>query len=130
MSFNDLKVAELRKVADTFAVEVPPRAKKDQIIELLHDEGVTYAEYAKFADAEKDEPEEQPTSRRALVVESEDTILIRMERPNPSYQVAGVTFTQENPYAALPVSHAQEILDHREGGFVVATPREVQEFYS
>lgn len=129
MSFSSLKVSELRKVAETFAVDVPQRAKKEQIIEALHEEGITYAEYQKFADTEKVEPEPQLGGRPPLVVENEETVLVRMVRQNPSYQVEGITFTQEHPYVALPVSRARAIIENHQG-FQVATPWEAQEFYS
>ena len=56
-------------------------------------------------------------------------ILVKMTRNNYRYDIAGFTFTKEHPYVAMEESKAQQIFD-REAGFRVATPREVQEFYS
>jgi hypothetical protein len=41
----------------------------------------------------------------------------------------GVTFTKEHPFVAVSEDIAQEIFD-KEEGFRLASPREVQEYYS
>jgi hypothetical protein len=52
-----------------------------------------------------------------------------MERKNPSYETYGYVFTQTHPYVAVPENTAMDIFDS-EDGFRMATPREVQEYYS
>jgi len=52
-----------------------------------------------------------------------------MERMNPRYDVNAFTFTKENPFIVMSEKDAQEIFDTQEG-FRLATPKEVQEFYS
>jgi hypothetical protein len=52
-----------------------------------------------------------------------------MERPNASYMVGRYTFTQEHPFVAMPINDAQYIFD-TEAGFRMATPAEVQSYYS
>ena len=59
----------------------------------------------------------------------ENSVLVKMERMNPRYDVNAFTFTKENPFIVMSEKDAQEIFDTQEG-FRLATPKEVQEFYS
>jgi len=63
------------------------------------------------------------------VVNKEDMVLVKMTRPNYSYEIMGHTFTKEHPFVAMDKDTAQAIFD-KEEGFVMATPLEVQEFYN
>lgn len=135
MSFDTMKVADLRGVAETFGVDLEDAKNKNEIIALLAEEGVTYDMYSKFLNAEKEEVEEVeedlvPEEPKQKAKKSDkNTVLIRMDRKNPSYQTYGYIFTQEHPFVAVSEKDAQEIFDN-ETGFRMATPREVQEFYS
>ena len=129
MSFDTLKVKELREIADSFAVEVPPKATKQQLIMILEEEGVDFNTYAKFSGAEKVEVEQGPDPRpQPIDVTSDDVVLVKMVRNNMSYQIGNYVFSQEHPFVPMPMDHAQKIFDSIQG-FVVATPREAQEFY-
>ena len=57
MSFTDLKIAELKKVAESFGVDVTSVKSKNEIAALLEEEGITYQMYNKFVGAEKEEIE-------------------------------------------------------------------------
>ena len=57
MSFNNLKLEELRKVAETFAVDHESAKNKADLIALLAEEGVSYEMYNGFINAEKGEAE-------------------------------------------------------------------------
>jgi hypothetical protein len=130
MSFDTLKVAELREIADSFAVDLPNKATKQQIILALEEEGVDYNTYANFSGAEKVEIEPGPDPRPQPVdVSNPDVVLVKMTRNNMSYQIGNYVFSQEHPFVPMPSDHAQRIFDGIQG-FVLATPREVQEFYS
>lgn len=133
MSFDTMKVADLRGVAETFGVDLEEAKNKNEILALLLEEGVTFDMYAKFLNAEKEETEEEeemPVAEKPKAKKSDkNTVLIKMERKNPSYQTYGYIFSQEHPFVAVSESDAQEIFDN-EMGFRMATPREVQEFYS
>jgi hypothetical protein len=59
----------------------------------------------------------------------ENSVLVKMERNNHSYQAIGYSFSQEHPFVAMPESEAQNIFDTEEG-FRLATPREAQEYYA
>ena len=137
MSFDAMKVADLRTISETFGVDHEEAKNKSELITLLAEEGVSYDMYKSFLDAEKGEPEieeevfdeepikvEKPSTKKA-----KDTVLVKMERKNPSYQTYGYMFTADHPFVAMPQKDAQEIFDNEEG-FRMATPKEVQEFYS
>jgi len=135
MSFEAMKVAELRTVAETFGVEHEEAKSKNELVALLAEEGVSYDMYNSFLNAEKEEELTEEISPMATVTKKEpkkkakDTVLVKMDRKNPSYDTFGYSFTWEHPFVAIPEDVAQEIFDNEEG-FRMATPREVQEFYS
>jgi hypothetical protein len=134
MSFETLKVAELRKIAEDFAVDTDRIKSKADIVAALAEEGVTWSVYQKtikdleeaaeeFADTEEILPRFNPDAQ------PENTVLVRMTRENYRYDVIGFTFTKEHPFIAMTEENAQEIFD-KEEGFRLATPKEVQEYYN
>jgi hypothetical protein len=131
MSFLDLKITELRKVADSFGVDVTAAKTKQEIAAILEEEGISYQMYNKFTGAEKQEIEvpEVEKKKREKIMKTEDAVLVKMERGNFSYQALGHTFTQEHPFVAMSESDAQKIFD-TQSGFRLATPREAQEYYA
>jgi hypothetical protein len=136
MSFNDLKVGELRKVADSFGVDIDGAVGKNAIIEAIESEGVTYEDYVGFQSAEKVEPEEighraKPATKKFEDYKAgiKDMVLVKMERANPSYDANGHVFTRDHPFIAMTEDEAQMIFD-LETGFRLATPSEVKEYYS
>jgi hypothetical protein len=54
MSFQDMKLVELKAIAESFGVDTPTKITKNQIIDLLTEEGVTYEMYAHFDKIEKE----------------------------------------------------------------------------
>lgn len=130
MSFDTLKVGELKTIAEDFAVETEGLKNKQDIIAALAEEGVTYEVYTKTLKDVEDAKEEveilpvfDPKAER-----TEDTVLVRMTRANFRYDILGHTFTQEHPFVAMHKDAAQEIFDIEEG-FRLATPKEVQDYY-
>ena len=88
--------------------------------------------YKKFEDAEKQEPqipEFEKVQREKKIMKTANTVLVKMERMNHSYQTNGYTFTQDHPYVAMTEKEAQGIFDSQPG-FRLATPREAQEYYA
>ena len=128
MAFETMKVAELKKIAEDFAVDTESLKNKADVIAALAEEGVTYAVYAKTLKNIEDEAEvetqevlpkfdpkkDQPT----------DTVLVRMTRANMRYDILGHTFTKDHPFVAMKEDDAQKIFDVEEG-FRLATPRAV-----
>ena len=131
MSFDTLKVAELKQIAEDFAVDIEGISGKKDIIAALSEEGVTWAIYKKAKGIEEEEKEMNETLPKAApkVVNKEDMVLVKMTRPNYSYEIMAHTFTKEHPFVAMDKDTAQAIFD-KEEGFVLATPTEVQEFYN
>lgn len=135
MSFESMKLEELKNVADNFGVDLEGAKTKKQILALLEEEGVSYDLYNKFFSAEKDEVEDfvddlQVRSQQLnLPSQTDEIILVKMERQNGMYQTGGFTFTRDHPYVAMSPWQAQAIFDN-ESGFRPATPKEIQEYYS
>jgi DNA polymerase III delta prime subunit len=132
MSFETLKVAELKKIAEDFAVETEGLKNKADVIAALAEEGVTYAVYAKTLEKleeAEDESEEVLPRFDPKKSQSKDDVLVRMTRANFRYDILGYTFTKEHPFIAMKEEDAQKIFDMEEG-FRLATPREAQEYYS
>ena len=131
MSFAELKITELKKVAESFGVDISEVKTKTEIAALLEEEGVTYQMYNKFVNSEKEEIEisELEKKKREKKMSKENTVLVKMDRQNHSYSTYGYVFSQEHPFVAMSESEAQTIFDN-ESGFRLATPREAQEYYA
>lgn len=130
MSFDTLKVAELKIIATDFAVDTESLKNKKDIIAALAEEGVTWSVYQSTVEAiEKDTEEIEILPKFDPKAQPEDTILVRMTRDNHRYDIHGYTFTKDHPFVAMSEYDAQEIFDTEEG-FRLATPKEVQDFYN
>ena len=129
MSFDTLKVAELKVIAEDFAVDTEGLKNKKDIIAALSEEGVSWSVYQKTKQEIEDNLEEIEVIPRLDPKKiDEDSILVRMTRENYRYDIHGHTFTKEHPFVAMPEEDAQKIFDTEEG-FRLATPKEVQDFY-
>ena len=53
--------------------------------------------------------------------------LVKMERQNPLFEIAGHRFTKDHPYVLMNAADAEVVL--REDGFRQAYPSEIQEYY-
>ena len=131
MSFETLKISELKQIAEDFGVETEGLKGKANVIAAMAEEGVTWALYSKSKKDVEDATEEvevlpkfDPSKKVAG-----DEVLVRMTRKNARYDIQGFTFTREHPFVAMSNSKAQSIFD-KEDGFRIATPKEAQEFYS
>lgn len=135
MSFESMKLDELRNVADAFGVDLHGVKTKKDILGVLDEEGVTYDLYQKFFSAEKEDAADHVddfqirSQQLNLPSPGDEIMLVKMERQNGLYETAGFTFTREHPYVAMAPWQAQVIFDN-EVGFRPATPKEIQEYYS
>jgi hypothetical protein len=131
MAFETMKVAELKKIAEDFAVDTEGLKNKADIIATLAEEGVTFAVYAKTIDLQEEEAEmnEDEVLPKPDKSQSKDNILVRMTRANFRYDIMGYTFTKDHPFVAMKEEDAQKIFDLEEG-FRLATPREAQDYYN
>ena len=80
MSFDTLKVAELKQIAEDFAVDVADQKGKKDISAALAEEGVTWAIYQKSKAIEEEELEMNETLPKAApkAVKEEDMVLVKM----------------------------------------------------
>ncbi len=130
MSFDTLKVAELKVIATDFAVDSEGLKNKKDIIAALAEEGVTWSVYQSTVEAiERDTEEVEILPKFDPKAQPEDTLLVRMTRDNHRYDIHGYTFTKDHPFIAMSEDDAQKIFDTEEG-FRLATPKEVQDFYN
>ncbi len=133
MSFETLKISDLRKIAEDFGVDTEDLKSKNDIIASLAEEGVTWAVYEKtIKDVEaatEDISQELLPKFDPNKEQPENTVLVRMTRANFRYDIMGFTFTKDHPFVAMNKEDAQEIFD-KEEGFRLATPKEVQEYYN
>lgn len=132
MSFDTLKVKDLKSLAADFAVDANGLKNKAEIIAALSEEGVTWSVYQStlknIENAKEDSEEVLPRLDPNQKLD-EDMVLVKMDRANYRYDALGFTFTQAHPFVAMKPDAAQEIFD-KEDGFRLATPREVQEYYN
>ena len=131
MSFETLKLSEIKKIAEDFGVDTENLKSKVDIIAALSEEGVTWTVYSKTlkdVDDAKEEIEILPKFDPKKA-QDKDSVLVRMERANFRYDTLGYTFTQDHPFVAMTEDEAQAIFD-KEEGFRLATPKEVQDFYN
>ena len=136
MSFTALKVAELKNIADEFGVEIDGVTTKTAIINELQDNGVTFELYNKTQSLVENTASVEEvfsvhgarTDNAKKPERSEDTLLVKMERSNLVYELYGVRFTKDHPYALVDMDTAQQIFEVGEG-FRPATPKELQDYY-
>ena len=130
MSFDTLKVAELKEIATEFAVDTEGLKNKKDVIAALSEEGVTWDVYQSTLEAiEKDTEEIEILPKFDPKTVDKDSVLVRMTRDNARYDIANHTFTKTHPFVAMSEEDAQLIFELEEG-FRLATPKEVQDFYS
>ena len=133
MSFETLKVSELKKIAEDFAVDTEGLKNKNDIIAALAEEGVTWSVYNKTINKMEEETEDMLEETLPKfdpkAEQPENTVLVRMTRDNFRYDIMGFTFTKEHPFVAMVSDKAQEIFD-KEEGFRLANPKEVQDYYN
>lgn len=163
MSFKQLKKDILMQVAEDFAVDLsstdPDDMTKDEIIEALKADGVTWELYKEAYPSVMDQPdvapedaikagplaeeteeddqsdddeepvEEDSTEASKKFSDKPKQVLVKMTRANGSYEIRGYTFTRQHPF--LPVSEEDAIyLTENIKGFKIANPRELEEYYS
>lgn len=136
MSFKQLKKDILFQVAEDFAVDLPEGDRdditKDQIIDALSDDGVTWDMYKKAfpsVDDQEDKPADPAVEPEVDFKAPEKKVLLKMKRANGTFVVRGYKFTKAHPFLPVSEEDANYITENIEG-FSVANPREAEEFYS
>jgi hypothetical protein len=137
-SFKEMTVSELKVIAGEFAVDLDGKTKKAEILEALQEDGVSFQMYRSLLAPAQDEPLElaelddtpldQTGVEAAKPEEDEQTFVVKMTRKNHSYEVRGHRFTRNNPFALVTEEDADFLIEHG-GGFRLASPKELKEFY-
>lgn len=139
MSFQTLNKEILNQAADEFGIawstESPTKA---QMLKDLQEEGITWSMYKEvFPDIDEEDDESAEEEVRAVIADdstedfkqADEQVIVKMTRENGTYEVRNYVFTRSHPF--MPVSAGDaDYLVHVLGGFSVATPREVEEYYS
>lgn len=126
---KDLRVKELRSVADAFGIEDSAGKTKAVLLAELAEEGITEEDYKRMFNVEEDSAQEEVSVVKTPPSGGPE-ILVKMNRANPTYEIRGYRFTSEHPYVVMSQQDAQEIFDADPRGFVTATPKELEDYYS
>lgn len=140
---TDLKVEELRDVAEFFAVEVETanndnKPTKKEILAALaaEEEPVTFEDYENvYLVAQKPKSDAPDLTAGdvpappAPVVDDSPKVLIKMERANGRFDIRGYTFTKEHPFHNVSEKDAAYIIRNVEG-FRMALPSELSDYYN
>lgn len=127
--WEDLNRDQLVLVAESYGVDgLTPRIGKAKIIGLLDAEGVSFDSFlgslAKDGGGEAEPVQAEPTTPKI----GDDAVLLKMTRPNPTYEVGSYRFTQEHPFVLVDPASADWILENTPG-FAIASPKEVKAYY-
>lgn len=156
MSFQNLKVDELKKVAASFAVEPEVADEghgptKKELLAALAENGVSWRDYQDLKDASDDvgdteveEEQKEEAAKQDVADEADlpadeeveeekdedsgDEILVKYVRKNPTWEQAGHLFTKDHPFKALPPELAERLI--KSNVVVQALPSEVKDYYS
>src|SRR5438128_2065197 len=137
MSFEGLKVPELRAVAQEFGIDESTAKTKTELITLLEGEGVTYDAWQTFVAAasntEAAPKEELPSPAARRADRDPDLVLVKMDRANPYFEITvngtKYGFDERHPFVAMPEDDADAIFD-TEDGFRLATGGEAKSYYA
>jgi hypothetical protein len=132
MSLQNLKIDELQLAAKYFGVDTEPGDNKKQLLERLEEDGVSWKMYREAFGTAESKSQPEVSADTPTVQEFSDgpveKILLKMERENGLFEVRGVKFTRDNPYALVTEEDAEAIINRHEG-FRRAHASEVKEYY-
>lgn len=131
MKFEELTKKELLTIAGQFGIDsVKENMNKDTLANELRENGVTEDFVEDNLNLVKREEELQQNEPSVEEEEEDDspTILMRMTRKNPTFEVLGYRFSQDHPFRPVREKDVDKIMDLWDG-FRTATPREAAEFY-
>lgn len=129
-TFREYNKNDLLEICNEFGVEVNKNATKEELLANLAEDGVEHSLYLSMhPELAPDYVEPEVPAVEDVKVETSEKILLKMTRPNRTYEVRGVRFTQRNPYALVSEEDA-EFLINKVGGFQPAMPREVEAYYA
>lgn len=134
MDLEDLTKSELLAIAKMFGSDqVVNNMNKQTIISELKNDGVTYEAYRDILDQSEDKDDlmfdPTPVEEHSNEAPDEKKYLIKMTRPNHTYQIRGYQFTKQHPFALVTEEDANYLIEELTG-FRTASPRELSEYYN
>lgn len=123
-----MKIEDLQIAAARLGVTYDETYNKKELIAALGEANASYSTYKKLY------LEDKSTQTQAVksVGEAEqlyDSVLLKMERQNPSFEAYGYSFTKTNPFQVMSSEDAQKIINSFEG-FRLAHPAEAKSYYN
>ena len=149
MSFKTLNKAQLLEAAYYFDLPgITGNEKNAELVTALEEAEISWNNYQKFV-AEKegsvqyddggqlsegaDAVNDSDESEEVVKLDDEvPSVLVKMDRQNPTYQIMGKEFTKAQPFQLVTEKEAQDIIDASQadgGGFRIATPAEARSFF-
>lgn len=131
MSFNSLKKDVLLQIAEDIGVDATEDDTKTEIIAKFAEEDFTWDDYKEAYPDPMDLPDkpEEPSETADKFSTGQEPVLVKMNRGNQYFEVRGYKFSRRHPFLPVDKADADYILNNV-FGFAVATPQEVEEFYS
>lgn len=130
MSFESKSLAELKVIAEEWAVDAPQAATKAALLKAIEDEGVTEDAVEALAAAEKVDPADllPKALKKKKVKKGVATLLVKMTRQNTYFEFGDYVWQKEKPFVLMEENDFEDLLNVYDG-FAVATPNEVRSFY-
>jgi hypothetical protein len=121
---NTKTIAELKQFCDDFGLEYTKNARKQDVITVIEESGLTFDDYEGSSLGFKDyvEPEKQEVIEAVREV-SNETILLTPIITRSAY-VHGIKFELEEQFISVEKNLAQLILSEESNGIREATPEE------
>ena len=125
VTWEDYKDVYLVAKADG-QVKSPEVLEEEELARQLAEEEAAQAQ----GDEEEEEEVSDDSEENEIPDEdAEPPVLVKCERKNPRFDVAGYTFTKDHPFHSVPPATAEYLIRHQEG-FRQATPSELADFYN
>jgi hypothetical protein len=129
MSFTELKKPDLIEFAEYYGTDLEGLKTVAEFRAKLEEDGLKDEDWQRFVDSKADKVESKPQNSKKVDAKEEDTLLLKMNRQNPSANIMGYHFTTRHPFAVVPVAIAEEIIKNYHG-FSIALPSEAESFYN
>ncbi len=138
MSLSQMKISDLRNLAEQFGVDLTPKMTKEEILVEFEESGITWNYIKKLEEVKDqnqiDEEDSPQISNKKAILEADghysSSQLLKLTGKNSSIEVLGYKFSQTHPFNLMDSKNAQEIIDFFPDKFRLASPREAEDFYA
>lgn len=130
---NTKTIAELKKFCDDFGIEYTKNARKQDVISVIEESGLTFEDYEGSSLGLKDyvpDVKEEAVENKAVEdsLEVSDEHLLLTTIAGIGAYVRGIGFESDNPYAFVEKNLAQVLLNEPAYGVREASPEEYNAF--